>query len=576
MASFAAGTGMLSIGGGIAAAAGAMATLGTTTFASMEQSAISFEVFLGSAEEAKAMMASLSSFAAKTPFELPGITKSAVHLAGMAKMGRGEIMPMLNSLGNLASSVNVPLEELAEVVARNHAAGRYMTKDIREITGRGIDVVTPLLEITGAKDSADFFDNFVEKGKVTAVQVEEALLKMGGTGKLGTMMERQSKTLAGRWSTLKDNFTMGLADVMGSLLEGMGAASEGGLLDSAAQFFGNLATNMQPIVAWLRDTGGPAIREAISSMGIVLQNTWAFMSPIVSSLWGAIVAMASTIGTALANMFGDGTSWWKPLVTFANFLREGLTAAFMATEFAFNNFGLIWQQGMVNIQLSWERFKGGFLHLFTGVIPSVLSWFGRNWKEIFLDVFNYTTTVFLNLVKNIGRIIANLPGLIKGDVSFSDLWTPLATSFETKLKELPKIPQREMSGTEKALNEQLKHVTKALDNNWDKFVAEKQSKLFGEGKATTPGKSIIPPPPPKAPVAPKAKELETPKLASAVEVGSKEASEAVNAWASMIEVEDANRQAVEELRTLNEQVKIVSDHMAVMLGLAKPQLVGIF
>ena len=62
---------------GVTAGLGALGVAGVKMAADMEQSEIAFTTMLGSADKAKSFLADLSAFAAKTPFELPGLISSS-------------------------------------------------------------------------------------------------------------------------------------------------------------------------------------------------------------------------------------------------------------------------------------------------------------------------------------------------------------------------------------------------------------------------------------------------------------------------------------------------------------------
>src|SRR3954451_21208535 len=75
---------------GIGLAAGAMgglaiagAAMGVKTAASMEQAQIGFETLLGSGAKAQTFLTDLQTFAAQTPFELPGLIDSSRLLLGV-------------------------------------------------------------------------------------------------------------------------------------------------------------------------------------------------------------------------------------------------------------------------------------------------------------------------------------------------------------------------------------------------------------------------------------------------------------------------------------------------------------
>ena len=67
---------------------------------------------LGSAEASEKLLAELSDFASKTPFELQGIRENAKQLLAMG-VSTNELLPTLKSLGDVSAGLSVPLERLA-------------------------------------------------------------------------------------------------------------------------------------------------------------------------------------------------------------------------------------------------------------------------------------------------------------------------------------------------------------------------------------------------------------------------------------------------------------------------------
>jgi hypothetical protein len=82
-----------------------------------------------------------------------------------------------------------------------------------------------------------------------------------------------------------------------------------------------------------------------------------------------------------------------------------------------------------------------------------------------------------NMAANVVRVIQNIPRLIRGQVTFAELWTPLAQGFQNTIRELPNIPQREMSALERALDEQVRREAEALGRDYATFREERLRQL---------------------------------------------------------------------------------------------------
>jgi len=95
-----------------------------------EQTTIAFETMIGTASETKQILADLTEFAAKTPFEMPEIESAARGLIMFGERG-DELMKTLDILGNAASGTSTPFGFLALVFNQVRGVGRLLTQDFR-------------------------------------------------------------------------------------------------------------------------------------------------------------------------------------------------------------------------------------------------------------------------------------------------------------------------------------------------------------------------------------------------------------------------------------------------------------
>jgi hypothetical protein len=113
----------------------------------------------------------------------------------------------------------------------------------------------------------------------------------------------------------------------------------------------------------------------------------------------------------------------------------------------------------------WIAFKLGLVvtgseikWLFVTAIPAWLEWFRSNWRLVFTDIWNATKAIFTNMWTNIKEFFIDVVAWFRGE-EFNFEWTGLLEGFESTLKELPIIGQRELSKTELALRSQLAGLT---------------------------------------------------------------------------------------------------------------------
>ena len=190
----------------------------------LEQTRISFDVLLGSAEKAEEFLIQLKEFAFKTPFDLPGLQESSKRLLAWG-FAQEEIIPTLETLGNISAGVGkekLPLLILAlgQVKAQTTLTGAEM----RQFSENGVPLLDTLAKQFGVTTAK--MKDMVSESKVTYDDVRKALDSLAtGTGRFAGLMEKQSATLGGVFSNIKErlqSFTyaiLGMSET-GTIIQG--------------------------------------------------------------------------------------------------------------------------------------------------------------------------------------------------------------------------------------------------------------------------------------------------------------------------------------------------------------------
>jgi tape measure domain-containing protein len=185
--------------------------------AEMEQAEIAFGVLFKDVDKAKSVLADLSHFADTTPFELPELTTAARQLAAFG-VSADDINIELKTLGDIAAGIQAPIAEIASIYGKARVQGRLFAEDINQFTGRGIPVVSALareLHVAETEVKA-----LVEKGKVGFPELQAAFRSMTEDGgQFAGMMEKQSESLNGLWSTMHDSINATLRDIGKKLID---------------------------------------------------------------------------------------------------------------------------------------------------------------------------------------------------------------------------------------------------------------------------------------------------------------------------------------------------------------------
>lgn len=158
----------------------------------------------GDAIQAEMLQKQLIVLAKTTPFSLEDVqtgTKSLMAYGFQAS----EITKNLTMMGNVASGVGAPLNDIIYLYGTLRASGRVTTMDIRQFAGRGIPIYEALSK-TMHKTTQQIIE-MTSKGKVGFKDVEKAFQSMTGAGgQFFNLMEEQSKTTGGKLSNMADSW----------------------------------------------------------------------------------------------------------------------------------------------------------------------------------------------------------------------------------------------------------------------------------------------------------------------------------------------------------------------------------
>lgn len=207
---------MLGVIGGTAALKGLVTDM-INVRGEFQKTSIAFETMLGSKEKADALMAQMVETAAKTPFDLQGVTSGAKQLLAYGTSA-DKVNETLVRLGNIASGLSIPLGDLVYLYGTSMSQGRLFTQDVNQFMGRGIPLVAELSKELGKTESE--IRKMVTKGKVGFPELQKVIENMTNEGgKFYNLMEMQSTTLSGQISNL--------GDAWDSMLNSIGEETQG-------------------------------------------------------------------------------------------------------------------------------------------------------------------------------------------------------------------------------------------------------------------------------------------------------------------------------------------------------------
>lgn len=313
---------------GLAAATGGLALKAVFLAGEWEQTEMAFTTMLGSGRKAKRFLEDLTEFAAKTPFEMEGLTTASRQLLAFGFQA-GAIIPMMTSIGDAVSGLGGAAPEIDRVtrsLGQMQAKGRVQAEEMMQLAELGI----PAWEYL-----ADFLDTDVAGAmeKVTSRQVGAAegikAILEGMTADFGGMMEKQSGTVLGLWSTIKDTLAITLRDIGTNIIQTFNLRKK---LRGAIRFLEDFAGGAQRFIKILSRRG---LAEAIDE--IFGEGTWEKVKMIAGAVGGMLVPAFVALGAALLTAARALAPWailgvlaqemfdlWRNSETFRNVLEQSL------------------------------------------------------------------------------------------------------------------------------------------------------------------------------------------------------------------------------------------------------------
>ena len=174
--------------------------------AEIEQLQTSFEVMTGSAEKAKDIIAELQKIGAETPFEVKDLAK-ATNLLMSFGFGAEDAIDSMLMLGDIAQGSSEKLDTISKAYGRMVSSQKVTLEDMNMMIDSGFNPLQIIVENTG-ESMKSLYDR-ISKGTMSVEEITQAMKQATSEGgKYFQSMEKQSKTLNGQISTLKDNFSM--------------------------------------------------------------------------------------------------------------------------------------------------------------------------------------------------------------------------------------------------------------------------------------------------------------------------------------------------------------------------------
>lgn len=278
---------------GVTAAMGVGIAAGVKYNASIEQYKTSFEVMTGSAEKATDVIERLKKVGAETPFELNDLADVTQLLMNYG-FTADEAMDKMLMLGDISQGSADKMNRIATAYGQMSSAGKVSLEDVKQMIEAGFNPLQEISDSTG--ESMESLYDRISKGTISVDEITASMQRATSEGgKYYQSMEKQSQTINGMISTLKDNAMQLLGDVVKPITESF--TNE--LLPGAIQAIEQLSTAFKEQgVEGLVEAGGQIIANILLGIANALPGMLNVALQIIQSIVSNLILNMPKILTA--------------------------------------------------------------------------------------------------------------------------------------------------------------------------------------------------------------------------------------------------------------------------------------
>ena len=317
--------GLILSGAGIVTGLLALGKAAITSSSQVEQIAVSFEVFTGSAEVAKNMLTALKDQALKSPMQFQDITKGAQTLLGYGLTAE-QVIPVTKMLGDVSGGNADKFARLALAFGQVNAAGRLMGQEARQMINAGFNPLQAIADKTG-KSMAQLTKD-MKNGKISVQEVADAFTYATSEGgRFYGMAEKQSQTVGGALNKLSESLFFLTADI-GAY--GAKTLDLQGIIVSLSTFLSNLANTFKPLLDNFKE--GTTLNLMLSRAFNILKGSIV----IIIGLIDGLLTSFNKIGEAVSNIYGIFANKFPAIAKIISNLSLGL-AGFLGQELSKEN-----------------------------------------------------------------------------------------------------------------------------------------------------------------------------------------------------------------------------------------------
>lgn len=300
--------------------------------ADFETLRVSMDTLNGSVEEGARNFERLKEFSAATPFQLGDLAKAQNMLQGFG-LSADDAFDSISMIGDIAAISGGSIDGIGIAFGQAAAEGRLMTQDVRQLINQGVPAIKLLADTMGVAESEIL--GLASEGKISFEILQESFRNATSEGGMfANGMERQSQTIAGLFSTLKDNVSIALGDLGTAISEAFNMKEAIPALikriQQVSEYFQSLSKDARKNIV-LITAAIAGIGPALIAIGVTvtaLGTTIALLTSPITLVVGAIAGLGVAIlylrdnWDAVVERISD-IGWWKnTLISMAQFVLE--------------------------------------------------------------------------------------------------------------------------------------------------------------------------------------------------------------------------------------------------------------
>lgn len=273
----------------------------------------SFSTLLQNKGEADNLMSQMMRSAAETPFNLTELAAGAKQLIGYG-VASEEIIDTLLRLGEIASGVGAPLEQITSLYGAVMMQGGLYAQDLNKFSASGVPILQGLADVLGV--NTEKVNEMVAAGTVGFPEVQKVIENLTNEGgRFYGSMDEQSKTLVGAIDNLRDAWDIMLNNI---------GESQDWLIDSAADTIGEITYLIEnyeeigKVLLTLIETYGVYRAACIANIVFTqsLATTQMELGLVLAKLKKAFIALTATMNLnpwvlAATAIIGLGLAMWN-------------------------------------------------------------------------------------------------------------------------------------------------------------------------------------------------------------------------------------------------------------------------